>query len=325
MKIPLHARQDLRPSADDEHGSNHRITGGRPRFELTETPGPGWYAVSTDVAGTTSHVELESHGDAPVALRFLPRTGAVVLARRPIPTVAGRRTRVMYVPQGTARIEVEVSPWLDSVVATHVRFRRLPAAVAAATMAVDVSASGIAGSTDGRALLGDLKAANAGRGVRGVIEQTAIAYEHLQHRRAGDGVDYPSWRIRNATMFDDDADRLRARLATLPDGGPTISVVMPVYDPEDKWLRAAIESVRSQTYDQWQLCLVNDASPRPGTREILDEYAALDERVLVRHRPTNGHIVAATNDGIGMATGEFVAFMDHDDELAPFALGVIAL
>lgn len=192
-------------------------------------------------------------------------------------------------------------------------------------MASDVAASSIRGNTDGRSVVSRLRTARESRGTRAALEEIATTYEHLQHRRAGDGVDYPSWRIRNATVFDDDIDRLVARCADLPGGGPSISVIMPVHDPDVEWLRSAIDSVRRQAYTKWQLCVVDDASTNPDITTLLDEYGATDARILVRHRRENGHISIASNDALAVATGEFVAFMDHDDELAPFALAAIAL
>lgn len=102
-------------------------------------------------------------------------------------------------------------------------------------------------------------------------------------------------------------------------------MIIPVYNPKVTWLETAIESVIAQTYGNWQLCLVNDASPNAEVAARLDQFAAGDERIVVHHREQNGHIAAATNDGLDMATGDFVAFMDHDDALAPFALSLIAL
>lgn len=323
VRFALDPLRDLQPLDDSTSWS---VSGGQPMFALTSwsLPKSGWCVVTTDL--TSEHDRsLGLPDDPPISVRFLPASGQVPLARRPIPVVAGRRTRVVHVPPGTGRIELEVSPWLESINATHVTFRPVPQAAAAAMMSADVAASGIRGSTDGSALVERLRGAAQRRGARAALEEIATAYEHLQHRRAGDSVDYPSWRIRNATIFDDDEDRLRTRVSTLAGGGPSISVVMPVYDPDPRWLRAAIESVRSQVYDNWQLCIVDDASPSPEIGRILDEYAADENRILVRRRRANGHIAAATNDALEFATGEFIAFMDHDDELAPFALAVVAL
>ena len=309
--------------ATDGHWS---ITGGAPRFGLAadSTLRPGWYLVSFEFDARHD----ESLGlplSVPVALRFLPSSGTVPLARRPVAGVAGRRARVVHVPEGTARIELDISPWAETVRIGEVTFRSLPGPVAASIMSTDLAGSGLRGSTDRSWLTQRLRDSRDRGGNRAMLSEIAAAYEHLQHRRSGDGVDYPSWRIRNATIFDDDADRLRRRCAALPGGGPTISVVIPVYNTESRWLRAAIDSVRNQVYERWQLCLVDDNSTDPSVRTILEEYAATDDRIFVRFRETNGHIAAATNDALSIATGELVAFMDHDDELAPFALAAIAL
>lgn len=104
---------------------------------------------------------------------------------------------------------------------------------------------------------------------------------------------------------------------------PTISVVVPVYDVAEAWLRGAIESVREQAYENWELCLVNDASPAPHARPVLDEYAALDARVRVVHLGENAGIAGASNHGLRLATGEFVGFLDHDDVLYPDALAEV--
>ncbi|MEG0978199.1 MAG: glycosyltransferase [Bacilli bacterium] len=101
---------------------------------------------------------------------------------------------------------------------------------------------------------------------------------------------------------------------------PKISIVVPVYNVDEKWLRRNIESVRSQYYANWELCLADDCSPAPHIKKILNEYKDLDERIKVVFREKNGHISEATNSAIALATGDYIGFMDNDDELAPFAL-----
>lgn len=101
---------------------------------------------------------------------------------------------------------------------------------------------------------------------------------------------------------------------------PKISVVMPVYDIGEKWLCLCIESVLRQLYENWELCIADDASPSPHVRKILNEYAARDARIKIVFRTENGHISAASNSALELATGEFVALLDHDDEFAEDAL-----
>lgn len=107
-------------------------------------------------------------------------------------------------------------------------------------------------------------------------------------------------------------------------GGPLISVITPIYDVDERWLRACIHSVRRQVYPRWELCLVDDASPRPHVIRVLEEEARIDARIHFQRRPRNGGIVAASNDALAMARGEYVALLDHDDELAPEALFEVA-
>lgn len=103
-------------------------------------------------------------------------------------------------------------------------------------------------------------------------------------------------------------------------GGPTFSIVLPVYNTSEHWLVKAIESVVAQVYPNWELCIADDASPAPHVRRILDRYARSDARIKVVHREVNGHISANSNSAAELATGEWLALLDHDDELHPMAL-----
>jgi GT2 family glycosyltransferase len=101
---------------------------------------------------------------------------------------------------------------------------------------------------------------------------------------------------------------------------PKVSVVVPVYNPPAAFLEAMIESVRDQTYANWELCLADGASTAAHIRPILEKAAADDSRIKVAFLPANGGIVGNSNAALGLATGDFVALLDHDDTLAPFAL-----
>ncbi|MDU3485846.1 MAG: glycosyltransferase family 2 protein, partial [Enterococcus faecalis] len=97
---------------------------------------------------------------------------------------------------------------------------------------------------------------------------------------------------------------------------PKISIAMPVYNVEEKWLRLCIDSILNQVYTNWELCMADDASTDSNVKKILTEYQQLDERIRVVFREQNGHISEATNSALAIATGEFVALLDNDDELA---------
>jgi len=101
---------------------------------------------------------------------------------------------------------------------------------------------------------------------------------------------------------------------------PLISIVVPVYNVAEVWLRKAINSVMDQYYEKWELCLADDASTEPHIKAILKEYAELDSRIKVQYRPQNGGIVKASNTAFKMAQGAYVGLLDNDDELTPNAL-----
>ena len=100
---------------------------------------------------------------------------------------------------------------------------------------------------------------------------------------------------------------------------PKISILMPVYNVEQNWLEKCIQSVQNQFYPNWELCMADDCSTDESVRPTLEKYAQSDERIKVVFRSENGHISRATNSALEIATGEFVALLDNDDELAPIA------
>ncbi|MGD1699650.1 glycosyltransferase [Dapis sp. BLCC M229] len=106
---------------------------------------------------------------------------------------------------------------------------------------------------------------------------------------------------------------------------PKISVVMPVYNPPVEFLRKGIASVQNQVYQNWEFCIADDCSSNPDIREILTEVAKTDSRIKLTFRSENGNISAATNSAAELATGDFILFLDNDDELTPDALGEVAL
>ena len=123
---------------------------------------------------------------------------------------------------------------------------------------------------------------------------------------------YPNWLARNEVL---DIEAMTQEIATFH-YQPKISIAMPVYNVEEKWLRLCIDSILNQVYTNWELCMADDASTDSNVKKILTEYQQLDERIRVVFREQNGHISEATNSALAIATGEFVALLDNDDELA---------
>lgn len=101
---------------------------------------------------------------------------------------------------------------------------------------------------------------------------------------------------------------------------PLISILIPVYNIEKKYLSECIDSILAQTYENFEICLVDDCSTLSETKETLKAYADKDNRIKVSFRKENGHISKTTNDALKMATGEFIALVDNDDLLTTNAL-----
>ncbi len=101
---------------------------------------------------------------------------------------------------------------------------------------------------------------------------------------------------------------------------PLLSIVTPVYKTPLAYLTRCVESVRAQTYERWELILVDDCSSDAELAAALEDLANADGRIRVRSLAENSGIAVATNAAIEIAEGEYVGFLDHDDELAPFAL-----
>lgn len=134
---------------------------------------------------------------------------------------------------------------------------------------------------------------------------------------------YRDWIAQCDMLSDRDRTLIRAHVDAMP-VRPLISVVLPVYDPEPKFLDQAIQSVLGQLYPHWELCIADDASTRAGVRDVIERHRGRDPRVKVVYRETNGHICQATNSALAQARGELVALLDHDDVLAEHALYWIA-
>lgn len=101
---------------------------------------------------------------------------------------------------------------------------------------------------------------------------------------------------------------------------PLISLLIPVYNVEKKYLEECLDSILNQTYNKFEVCLVDDCSTNEETINTLRKYEKKDKRIRVKYRKKNGHISVATNDALKMANGEFIGLIDNDDLLSENAL-----
>lgn len=137
-----------------------------------------------------------------------------------------------------------------------------------------------------------------------------------------EGEAFAAWLAKHHPPADRESVRRRIQAMAVR---PRFSVVVPTYNTASEHLIAAIESVRGQLYEDWQLCIADDGSTRKDHFPILKDYAARDPRIQVRFLDKNLGIAGASNAALGLATGDFVALLDHDDELDDAALFEAAL
>jgi glycosyltransferase involved in cell wall biosynthesis len=130
---------------------------------------------------------------------------------------------------------------------------------------------------------------------------------------------YSDWVQRFDTPSPLDVDRHRDESAAFQ-LQPKISILMPVFDPEPALLDAAIRSVRDQAYTRWELCIAADPSSNPAVGNVLRRHGNADPRIKLHFCHARGHVSAASNTALEMATGNYVALLDHDDLLPPLAL-----
>jgi glycosyltransferase involved in cell wall biosynthesis len=222
---------------------------------------------------------------APARIRFRPELGNGTLALR------------------EARLEkVSKLEWYGRIVITQARDRLSSPAVA-------------------RQSLGQLAQLYRNHGLTGIAAY--IRQANLRTSAALTSGDYRTWVERYDTLDEVQriqiVDEIKSMART-----PRISIILPTYNTPEKYLRECIESVLSQYYGNWELCIADDCSKKQHVKRILKEYAARDSRIKVRFRSKNGHISRASNTALAMATGEWIALLDHDDELRPHALYHVA-
>jgi glycosyltransferase involved in cell wall biosynthesis len=154
--------------------------------------------------------------------------------------------------------------------------------------------------------------------LRSPLKRIANPLYRVQNRR------YAQWVKAYDTLSSRDIHRIR-RVVDELSYRPLISVIMPAYNSRPSAFRAAIESVCNQLYGHLELCVADDASISLKMSDILGEYSARDRRVRWIRRGINGNISAASNSALSLASGEFIALLDHDDLLSPRALYEVAL
>lgn len=157
---------------------------------------------------------------------------------------------------------------------------------------------------------------------RGLVAATDRAFQAYQSRFLPEARDsYACWVDEFDTLTGPDHVAMRARgQAIAAEGGPLISLLLPTWNTPVDLLKRCMDSVISQAYPNWQLCIADDASTMGEVVDLLRRYASAETRIRLHVRAENGHISAASNSALALADGEFIGLLDHDDELRPHAL-----
>jgi glycosyltransferase involved in cell wall biosynthesis len=146
-----------------------------------------------------------------------------------------------------------------------------------------------------------------------------ILHSYNVYKKPGAEQDYTNWIAQYDTLTAASRSNLAKRAETF-EHQPLISVVMPVYNANSIWLAEAIDSVRHQVYQNWELCIADDASTEESVRSLLERYAGQDSRIKLVFRGKNGRVSATSNSALEIAKGEWIALLDHDDLLSEHAL-----
>jgi len=302
-----------------------RATGADPHFHLLgwNSPTPwaaGWYAFDCIAQG---------RGDATLQTPclYVDQGGGFTEAGRYALQTFARSDRlecIFFAPGPIRALRLDPTTRPGVFYLERPRLRRLGRLRAAAGLARQAACRPVPAG-ERRSMLGVL--AEVARRARreGVERAGGWLYQQVHEASApSHGFAYAEWVDAFDTLDAAACAALAERVRRLQ-RRPRFSVVMPVYNTPDQWLRRAIDSVLAQVYPDWELCIADDASPNPSVKRTLREYMQRDPRVRCVFRESNGHISAASNSALEIAQGDYVVLLDHDDELPPHALAEVAL
>ncbi len=158
--------------------------------------------------------------------------------------------------------------------------------------------------------LAELELSYDGKPLKGLISFQAFADIGIKSK-------YDVWMLKNETNAAK-LEHYKKEIISF-EYQPKISIVTPVYNPDVAWIKAAIESVINQVYENWELCIA-DASTKKDVRKCLEAYAKKEARIKIKFLSENKGISGNSYEALSLATGEYIGLLDHDDELSPDAL-----
>lgn len=235
----------------------------------------------------------------------------------------GSQSAILYFPQPVVALRLDPHESSLPFSVSKVSFERLGPRRALWLRARDVlseaSLKGVVLPTESVERLVDLVRAGELHAVWDELEATL----RMARTKRTEGRSYQDWILENDPLHSSERRRVEAK-KWCTNESTLISILMPTYNSEPGWLKRAVASVVAQSYPHWELCIADDASTSDATVACLHELESSDERIRVEFRRVNGHISRATNTALELARGDFIALLDHDDELHPFALHYVA-
>lgn len=321
IQAELRPVRDLRAHADEHGFWEWETTGEDPQFRLALPGGisgllTGWYLVS-------GHLEIRSgrilapclypaygHEEAPGSMIRLPE-----------PDYGGKIHGLVLLKYDASGLRFDPTTRHARFVIRQFRIERIARFTALMVMLDGNKRED--GRQDWPALArecGKFVATAYRLGLRPAADVVRDSYER---RLLPNQPHYDDWVKRYDTLTPADINSLEQRAASCP-ATPLISILLPVYETPECWLRRCLDSVLQQAYQHWELCIADDASPSAHVRKVLREYEKRDIRIHVTYRSRNGHIAEASATALAMARGGYIALLDHDDELRPHALLEVA-
>jgi O-antigen biosynthesis protein len=232
------------------------------------------------------------------------------------PARAGAGSVVVRLPDAVTGLRIDPVNFIGEFELGNIRMTELNGLMLAASL---VNTRLQAARSDDRGLMGLLDTLRAAF-LRGGIAELKHG---LRHQATEPLRSYDNWSETYTELSAGDIEAIGRHIKALQHK-PLLSVIMPTYNTPPETLRSAIGSIKGQLYQNWELCIADDASTSEDTLLVLREYEGTDERIKITFREVNGHISEASNSALELAHGEFVVLVDHDDELTPNALYMLA-
>lgn len=296
----LHPANDVVPMA--RGAGQYESLGPDPQFRLKYTLAPGWYMAEVALAATSGNASSRFYLDT--------GKGESEAEAYALPVKRGRVAKRLLFVSRTAQLRFDPQAEPGNFTLHHFRLVRMTASAAHVRLFRKLKNGHphyqVHGAREGRS-----------------VDQALNDYNALFEVHDTDDLGYERWIEKVEAAQTPTIVEQRERIATWV-SLPLISVVVPVWNSNPEHLAACLDSVLTQTYPHWELCIADDASTQPHVQRILNSFAARDSRVRVTFRSQNGHISKASNSALALALGDFVALLDHDDALAPHALYRVA-